>query len=471
MLITLLFALLMGNVGSFYVGSASFANAADAGFEEWILKQRAISTQRLLQNIHPQDARPGVVIASPSRENPDYYFHWVRDAALTMDTVADFYDDASGDQKQPYLDLLLDFAGLSRENQLTPTLSGLGEPKFYVDGRAFDGPWGRPQNDGPALRALTLIRTADRLLALGRRDQVAKYLYDGRLPTQSVIKTDLEFVAHHWSDPCFDLWEEVKGDHYYTRLVQLTALRSGARLAYDMNDRGAASFYDQQAQRVEASLSEFWQAEKGFLGATLRRVEGVDYKSSNLDLSVVLAHLHVKQEGADSRVLATAAEIERSFRPLYSVNSRVLESRPIPGFAIGRYPEDRYYDGNPWVLTTLGLAELYYRTAAHWLQRGTIPIDETSLPFFHRLGFSQLTADMKIAAGNPLFIRVLEQMETRADDFIRRVRVHANPDGSLSEQIHRESGFMESARDLTWSHASFLTATRARAQYLTRKNR
>lgn len=35
--------------------------------------------------------------------------------------------------------------------------AGLGEPKFMIDGSAFTGPWGRPQRDGPALRAIALM--------------------------------------------------------------------------------------------------------------------------------------------------------------------------------------------------------------------------------------------------------------------------------------------------------------------------
>lgn len=34
---------------------------------------------------------------------------------------------------------------------------GLAEPKFNVDETAFTGSWGRPQRDGPALRATALI--------------------------------------------------------------------------------------------------------------------------------------------------------------------------------------------------------------------------------------------------------------------------------------------------------------------------
>jgi glucoamylase len=43
---------------------------------------------------------------------------------------------------------------------------------------------------------------------------------------------------------------------------------------------------------------------------------------------------------------------------------------------------------------------------------------------------------------------------------------HRNPDGSLSEQINRDSGYMQGAVNLTWSHASFLTAKMARDKAL-----
>lgn len=41
---------------------------------------------------------------------------------------------------------------------------GLGEPHFNVDETAFTGAWGRPQRDGPALRATALIDFGNWLL-------------------------------------------------------------------------------------------------------------------------------------------------------------------------------------------------------------------------------------------------------------------------------------------------------------------
>jgi len=43
-----------------------------------------------------------------------------------------------------------------------------------------------------------------------------------------------------------------------------------------------------------------------------------------------------------------------------------------------------------------------------------------------------------------------------------RVKFHVDSDGQMSEQMNRWSGYLQGARDLTWSYASFLTALEAR---------
>jgi glucoamylase len=41
---------------------------------------------------------------------------------------------------------------------------GLGEPKLNADETAFTGSWGRPQRDGPALRATAMIAFGEWLI-------------------------------------------------------------------------------------------------------------------------------------------------------------------------------------------------------------------------------------------------------------------------------------------------------------------
>lgn len=49
-----------------------------------------------------------------------------------------------------------------------PQGAGLGEPKFMVDGSRFNGAWGRPQRDGPALRAIALMTYSNWLIKNGQ---------------------------------------------------------------------------------------------------------------------------------------------------------------------------------------------------------------------------------------------------------------------------------------------------------------
>lgn len=89
----------------------------------------------------------------------------VRDAAITMNTLVDVYADGPSSSRGSALSSILGaYTSLSSDIQHTSNpsgtfddLSGLGEPKFHVDGTPFTGSWGRPQRDGPALRALTLM--------------------------------------------------------------------------------------------------------------------------------------------------------------------------------------------------------------------------------------------------------------------------------------------------------------------------
>ena len=417
------------------LGSTAFAVGGD--FERWLENQEKISTEKMMANISPAGAHPGVVVASPQKAFPDYWYHWTRDAALTMDTVVSLWETSIRKAQMTYKQRLVEFVRFSRKNQLTNAKGGMGEPKFYVDGRPYDLDWCRPQNDGPALRALTLARFANLLLDRGDRDFVVNELYDSKIPTHTVVKADLEFVSHHWRAPNCDIWEEVSGDHFYTRLAMKQALVMGSKLASRLGDLGASHWYMSQANAIEATLSQFWNAQKAIYVPHINRNGGIDYKHSGLDSQVILAFLHAPGtfRFSDSRVLGTLRAQTESFRDIYAINKR----QGVAGFGIGRYPEDRYdganmQGGNPWILITVAFATVHYKAAVEVAQVG----------------------DMNLARG---FVDA-------GDQYLKRIQYHANPDGSLSEQFDRNTGFMTSARDLTWSHAELIQASWARKKAL-----
>ena len=93
--------------------------------------------------------------------------------------------------------------------------------------------------------------------------------------------------------------------------------------------------------------------------------------------------------------------------------------------AIGRYPEDRYDGygtngtGNPWFLATLAVSEYY-------------------------CNLSKISSAKKL----PDLIEAQFSMAL----------YHSDREGSMSEQFNRDNGIMQGAKQLTWSHSSFMTA-------------
>ncbi len=459
--------------------SVSPVSAAESSLEAWIRSQSDRSLDRVYKAISPADGALGSVMASPSRSEPNYYYHWIRDAALVMREVWAFRKAEPKLSRQ----ILMDFALFSRKNQTTSNWSGegdgrgVGEPKFHMDGKPFNEGWGRPQNDGPALRALTLIGLADDMMMSGKEAWVYKHLYSPELPARTVIKKDLEYVAHTWHEASFDLWEEVKGDHFYTRMTQWRALEDGAIFAKKMGDPEAAKFYRAQAIQIMESLDKFWSSGKGYLLTTRNRVEGADDKHSNLDIAIVLGVLHAGKTGFpffvdDDRVIATVHELELIFDYAYAINRNRKNEQNLPmAPAIGRYPEDRYdgnrtdQKGNPWFLTTHAMAEYLMLLKGELQSRGQVKITEISRPFYEDLVRKDFTGKRKLVEGDPSYEAIISALQARADAFIRRSKFHTGEAGRQSEQYNRVHGHMQGAANLTWSYASFLSLRRIRDRY------
>ncbi len=436
------------------------ANSQQVSLAKWMTSEADFSLTPMSQNISPSGTVRGVIIASPSRQDPDYYFHWIRDSALVMDTLLTLSPGASN-QSPWLLQTFADYAAFSRELQLTTTLTGLGEPRFNVDGTAFNGPWARPQNDGPALRVLTVLHSIQRFHA-------------STALLSTILQTDLRYILTNFQVPSFDLWEEVKGDHFYTRLVQMAALRAGL----DHFDPGW-NIPRQDLQTAITSLQNdldlHWRSDKKYFSATLNRVEGAEaYKFTDLDTAVILGVLHANLDSdnfsvRDDRVLATASQLETVFLAIYNVNANTY-STPYPvAPAIGRYADDVYFGGNPWYITTSAFAELNYRLSLSLAKNKSYMITELNLPFLKKaLALRSEANVIKLKTGvnlkgHPHLLKLLQQgLKARGDLFMARLRLHTPPEGAMAEQFERNDGHPVSARDLTWSYASFLSAFESR---------
>lgn len=408
----------------------SFSSSALLAQDKYI--DALISSYRgIFLNLSESGVLPGAVIASPSRQDPNYFYHWVRDAGLTMMEMVQLYQLPLKPERKAYIEQRIkSWIEFEIRNQNTAaSKSTLGEPIFTVTGDIYPYEWGRPQSDGPAIRALAMIEYALSLIEQNRMNEV-EILYRAELPSLTPIKRDLEYVAHQWQEPAYDLWEEVKGNHFFTRMAQRAALIKGSQLAIKLNDPKAAEYYLKQSHDIEVALLSHRSDARGYIVPTLNQTDGWRHKTSELDVSVILATLYFSLNDGfldvtDPWVFATAKKLEETFAQLYSINKNKNLSP-----AIGRYPEDVYTgsgfgEGNPWFLATNAFAEFYCRLA-----RQSSPGE------------------------------VSELLKKKAVSFLDRTIYHSNPGGRLPEQFNRNSGYAQGARDLTWSYTSYIRAFR-----------
>lgn len=296
------------------------------------------------------------IVASPSKYDPDYFFEWVRDSGIVMNYIIDLLESKRVSYKKVkpiiknYIDNHLHFQSICvHENHLIDEIDiNLGEPKFHVDGIPFKDSWGRPQNDGPALRSISLIRYAFYLLnnVKNSKNYILKKLYDCKFPiSHTIIKRDLEYICNVYENSCFDLWEEIYGEHFYTLMVQKKALDLGILLSKELDDIGASTHYAIVSNKISEKLNRFYQ--NGKIISSIN-ISNRDYRTRDNDMAILLAFLHTKTK-FNPDLKNTMDSIVKMFDEEYNLNETL----------VGRYKNDEYYNGNPWVLTTAALARYY----------------------------------------------------------------------------------------------------------------
>ncbi|RHZ43995.1 putative glucan 1,4-alpha-glucosidase [Aspergillus thermomutatus] len=444
-------------LGHAAVAAPQLSPRATVSLDTWLATETTVSLNGILANIgasgaYAKSAKAGVIIASPSTSNPDYYYTWTRDAALTMKVLVDLFRNGNLGLQTVIEEYVNSQAYLQTVSNPSGGLSsgGLAEPKYNVDMTAFTGAWGRPQRDGPALRATALIDFGNWLIDNG----YSSYAVNNIWP---IVRNDLSYVAQYWSQTGFDLWEEVNSMSFFTVAVQHRALVEGSTFAGRVG--ASCSWCDSQAPQILCYMQSFWT------GSYINANTGGG--RSGKDANTVLASIHTFDPAAgcddttfqpcSPRALANHKVYTDSFRSVYSINSGIAQGVAV---AAGRYPEDSYYNGNPWFLTTLAAAEQLYDAIYQWQKVGSITITSTSLAFFQDVYSSAAVGTY--ASGSSTFTAIINAVKTYADGYVSIVEAHAMNNGSLSEQFDKASGTSLSARDLTWSYAALLTANMRR---------
>lgn len=106
--------------------------------------------------------------------NPNYVYTWSRDSALTLKTLIDELVHGNTNLEstiKDYINAQAVLQTLTNPSGDFASGAGLGEPKYMIDISRFNGNWGRPQRDGPALRSIALMTYVDYLLGNGQEDE------------------------------------------------------------------------------------------------------------------------------------------------------------------------------------------------------------------------------------------------------------------------------------------------------------
>ena len=471
------------------------------GFSEWTREQnrfcatamlRAVSATTLVKHrpAMGQTIRParGSIVASPEMAaydpKPDYFFHWLRDSAIVADALREAIED--GALGPSAVEHLVDFVAFSLKlcrldgptflrqggypEAIEPSFQqhvrsraeiaeiigdrALGEARYNADGSLDVLKWGRPQNDGPALRALVVMR----FFALDA------FRARARDPAMTLLGYDLDYTLSHWRRPCCDLWEEAIGFHYHARLVQQAALAAGAEFLAAEGDEIRARACAAAATELLAELDRHFDSEDGVYRGRLAETGPNAPPPRRLDIAVVLAAIHAGRRSGphsvvDPKMLATLFALERLFEGEYPIN-RARPANCAP--ALGRYAGDSYFSGGAYYFSTLGAAQFCFLFAQAAAEGEEVLVTEES----HAPLAELLQTPAASLAQGALAGRLRESLAgaalRRGDMYLATVRRFTPASRELSEQFSQHDGAPTSADNLTWSYACFVTALAAR---------
>jgi len=461
--------------------------ARDAQLDQWIegqYRQAAAGMLPSLSAVSIVKHRPGFgqtvtpkkgsIVASPVLAaydpDPDYFFHWFRDSAVIIDALRLIRADglitpaAALETFHDFVEFSLALLTLEGSSLVTSSAWRAGvQPDFakfirtdadlgavhggLVSAEARVNPdatldisnWARPQHDGPPLRLLSVLRWV--------RD-VTFEPASGAAVAQ-LVRADIAFTRGRWRIPSFDIWEEEKGQHYYTLRVAAEALEEGARWLESRGGQGGtqgdvtgdleeARLCRADSQAILKTLDGYWLEDAGYYRS--RVLEGGAQTGKELDIAVIFAAIHgTTQAGAggratahdaahsvhDPRMQSTLSRLEALFDAEYPLNWNRPSGR---GPALGRYKGDVYYSGGAYYFSTLAAAEFCFRAAV-----GTHAGSAEGRAFVER--------------GNA---------------YLETVRAYTPASGDMSEQFDQKTGAQTSARHLAWSYAAFISSVVAR---------
>ncbi|MCK5027616.1 MAG: glycoside hydrolase family 15 protein, partial [Candidatus Pacebacteria bacterium] len=234
----------------------------------------------------------------------------------------------------------------------------------------------------------------------------------------SLIKRAAEFMIEYRDEntglpkPSYDPWEEKYGISTYTAATVVAGLLAASKFAQLLGKSNSSRRYKQAANEIRDAIEVHLWDEEQSLFYKMINTENERVIDKTLDISSFYGLVSLDIFDVND------PKIERFAQ---TIKKRLLNKMSLGGYA--RYEGDKYFrikndedvPGNPWIITTLWMAQY---------------------------------AIKKATDGKEL---------EKARDLIDWATKRALPSGILAEQFNPYNGEPISAMPLTWSHAEFVT--------------
>lgn len=344
------------------------------------------------------DRRGGIIASADSsiyNYNRDYYSYvWPRDGAYAlMPLILLGYRDEPKAFFRFCNDILDEDGYLMHKYQVDRSIGSTWHPLMHENRQEL-----AIQEDETA----SVIYAYCLYIRCSNDTEFLRQTYDSLLKPMATFLTrfiDLEGGLPHAS---YDLWEQRFGTHSYSVALTVAALEHAAQIATQYRQLDDAATWSEVARGVRDQLSQLIGEDGVYIRSMLLSPQGTTSTDTVIDIATVYGFGYYLSDNSTT-FRATLAKAEAKLAI-------------APGGGVARYEHDDYfqekkqYAGNPWLVCSLWLAQLY------------------------------LNRDQKEKAENLIDWSLARALES----------------GTFPEQVDPENGSPVGVTPLVWSHAEFL---------------
>ena len=370
---------------------------ADSALETAPDKYKALAKKSLMMVKAHQDRHGGLIASSDSsiyNYGRDYYSYvWPRDGAYAlMPLIRLGYNDEPKKFFQFCVDTMNPAGFMMHKYQPDRSIGSTWHPLLHSN---------RPELPIQEDETAIVIYAINMYFHISKDEDYIRSIYSKFiLPCSDFMAgfIDITNLPH----ASYDLWEERFGTSTYTTYVTLAALEAAADIAHQLNKPDDHERWSVAAERIKRGLPQLLNNDGVYRKSILMK-QNLELEYDNTIDTSNFYGPYISGFAKDDDLAKTVGRIEQV----------LARSSPIGG--VPRYEKDSYFKksadsiGNPWILTTLWLAQYY------------ITIGDRS----------------------------------KAEELIDWAAARCSNSGMLAEQADPDSGMAVGVCPLVWSHSTF----------------